>query len=632
MSGQLGEDFFLPGVGAGQQLLPCRSHGQHRAARVVGHASLEVAVVDGLGDEAACAGAVDAELVGDIGYGYGRVVAGSAVDSVKHQDVSYSALFAREVLGHLQDPASRPEPHKLEQRWPTSGVGPMRTGRHVCPVTASRCLAHLWPRSLCVRFARISVCEVHTSPVSLAAGSASRRQTELAFAALLIGMLMAQLDSTVVVAALPQVGLDLGSPAAVAGVTAAYLLTVTVSTPVHGALGDRLGRRAGFVLALALFAAGSMACAVAASMPALIGARALQGVGGGGLVVTAVSALGQMFDRTELARRQIWLTAVFAVSGLAGPPLGGLLAAGPGWRWIFAVNLPLCVLALLLGRALPSAVTGARGLANFDVAGSLLVGVAGAGVVALGSLGWAANDPATATALLVVSVVAAVLFVRMERRAASPLIPPRLFGVPALARSIGTTALSGMALFGTFAFIPLALAESTGAGTARIGTLLLALTGGWVVSTVTFSLLAKRLPRLTGWGHAALGLGVLGLALLTATLHLSTPSKVATTAVAVLALALCGAALGMSMQAYTLLGLATAPSDSFGAAMATLTFARQLGGSLGAAAFGWLLLTFTDRVMALTVVLGAAAAVCALALVVAPRRSHDPAVSDGHPG
>lgn len=145
---------------------------------------------------------------------------------------------------------------------------------------------------------------MHTSSSVGVAGAVGRLRlgpTRGAFAALILGMLMAQLDTNIVVAALPSIGADLGSPAAVAGVTAVYLLTVTISTPVHGKLGDLLGRRSVFVVSVLLFALGSLACAAAPSMAALVGARAVQGLGGGGLVVTAVSALAEMFDRDELA-------------------------------------------------------------------------------------------------------------------------------------------------------------------------------------------------------------------------------------------------------------------------------------------------------------------------------------------
>jgi MFS family permease len=171
---------------------------------------------------------------------------------------------------------------------------------------------------------------------------------------------------------------------AVAGVTAAYLLTVTVSTPVHAKLGDLLGRRPVFVIALAVFGLASLACASARSTPVLIATRALQGVGGGGLVVTAISALGEMFDRKELIRRQVWLTGVTAVSSLAGLPVGGFLAAGPGWRWVFLVNPPLCAIALVLAARGQPRRHRPGALAGFDTLGAVLIAVTGGGIVALG--------------------------------------------------------------------------------------------------------------------------------------------------------------------------------------------------------------------------------------------------------
>jgi MFS family permease len=451
--------------------------------------------------------------------------------------------------------------------------------------------------------------------------------TRAAFAALLLGMLMAQLDTMVVVAALPSIGTDLGALDAIAGVTAAYLLTVTVSTPVHGKLGDLLGRRAVFVGSVLLFAAGSVLCALAPSLPILIAARAVQGIGGGGLVVTAVSALAEMFDRAELIRRQIWLTGTFAISALAGPPLGGLLAAGPGWEWIFLVNLPVCAIALALGiPRLPSRRRGS-GLAGFDLAGTALIVVAGSAVVSLGSAADLAGSPIWAPLLLAVTVLAAVAFVQVERRAAAPVIPPLLLAVPALARSISATGLTGIALFGTFTFIPLAVATGTGADTAGTATLLLALTGGQLLVILTFSVLARRWARMVAWGRLGLAMGIVGLALLAALPHLRPAGPVVATATAVAGMALAGAALGLSMQAYTLLGQASAPRDSIGATMATLTFARQLGGSLGAAALGWLLLTITDQPTALTVVLTAAAAALTVGLLAAPRRHHEDALT-----
>ncbi len=469
---------------------------------------------------------------------------------------------------------------------------------------------------------------MHTVPIVTApppeSPRARTRAVQFAFIALLLGMLMAQLDTNVVVAALPSIGAGLGDPSGVAGVTAVYLLTVTVSTPVHGKLGDLLGRRFIFVLSVILFALGSLACSAAPSLPALIAARAFQGVGGGGLVVTAISALGEMFDRDERVKRQIWLTGVLAMSSLVGPPLGGFVASGPGWRWIFLVNPPICIAALILGsRGLPGQHrTGA--LRGFDTLGAALIAAAGGGVVTLGSSQTVATSPVWAPLVLAAVLLCLLAFIHVERHVVSPLIPPSLFSSSDLARSIAVTGLTGIALFGTFTFIPLAITAGTGATNGQVGTLLLALTLGQLAVMTTFSFLARRYPQMTAWGRLGLSMGVVGLLLIAAVPVLPVGTKPLATGLAIAGMALAGAALGLSMQAYTLLAQNTASRDSFGAAMGTLTFARQLGGSLGAAAFGWLLLTVPNRDTALAIILAAAAAVVAVSALIAPPAPTEP--------
>ncbi|MEV0143749.1 MULTISPECIES: MFS transporter [unclassified Nonomuraea] len=461
---------------------------------------------------------------------------------------------------------------------------------------------------------------MHTSTRTVTARPS--RGTRLAFAALLLGMLMAQLDTTIVVAALPSITSDLEAGSAVAGVTAVYLLTVTVSTPVHGRLGDLLGRRALFRGTLALFALGSLGCALAPSMPMLVAARAVQGIGGGGLVVTAISALAQLFAREEMVRRQGYLTGVLALSALAGPPLGGLLAAGPGWRWIFLVNLPLCAAAALLSPGVPGKPRHQAGV-TFDRTGTLLITAGGSGVVALGASESLAHNAPGAAAVLVAVAGCAGAFLRVERRAAAPLIPPSLFRDRGVARSIASTGLAGIALFGTFPFIPLAVQEGTGADSGTTGLLLLALTGGQLAATITFSVLARRRPAMPRWGYLALAMGAAGMTALAVLPALHGAPRPLGLVVATAGMALAGAALGLSMQAYTLIAQGRARPDQIGATMGTLTFARQLGGSLGTAVFGWLLLTAPAERTGLIIALAAAAACLVAALLVAPRPTDD---------
>jgi MFS family permease len=423
----------------------------------------------------------------------------------------------------------------------------------------------------------------------------------LAFVAVLLGMSMAQLDTTVVIAALPALDRELGAGSAIIGVSGAYLLTVTVATPILGRFGDLYGRRVVFLGSIAVFAVGSAACAAAPGIEVLIAARALQGIGGSGLIVGAISALGELFDKTELIRRQGWQTTLFAVSSLGGPPLGGLLSSGPGWRWIFLLNLPVCLLALGFGaRGLPGAAGGTR--ERFDIRGSLLVAVAGTAVVALGSVGSLARSPLWTPLLLAVAVLSGAGFAAVQRRSASPLIPPKVFADRVVARSVLATALSGLALFGTFTYISLVIASVLGGDPARTGLLLTAMTAGQLAVSASFAVLARRWPRMVPWGRLGCALGVAGLTLLA----LSTQ-----VAVLIAGLVLVGASFGLCTSAYTLLGQSRAERDVLGSTMGAFSFARQAGGVLGAALFGWLAVLITGSLgrAGLTVIfLGAALA------------------------
>ncbi|HEY4456255.1 MAG TPA: MFS transporter, partial [Pseudonocardiaceae bacterium] len=398
-----------------------------------------------------------------------------------------------------------------------------------------------------------------------------------AFAALLLGMLMASLDTNVVVAALPTIAGNLGRGDAVGGVTSACLLTVAVTTPLHGNLSDRWGRRRTFTTSVVIFAISSLACALAPSMIALIAARAAQGIGASGLIVAAVATMTQLFDRAELVRRQGWLTAVFAASSIGGAPLGGLLTAVAGWRVIFLINLPISAIALLLGiGSIPGRVSDAP-RRRFDVPGAVLVAVVGGAIVVLGSSPALAHSPLWISVLSGGAMVAAVLFVLVERRAAAPLLPPALFADAGMRRTVAVTALSGIALFGSFSYVPLVI----GADPARTGLLLLPMSIGQLVVTSGFAVLTRRKPRIAAWGRLGLALGVIGLLGVAAIPLLGLP-------VGLIGLACSGAALGLAMQAYTLIAQARVAPEFAGAGMAALTFARQLGGSLGIAVFGWI--------------------------------------------
>ncbi|MGW5717335.1 MFS transporter [Amycolatopsis sp. NPDC003865] len=443
----------------------------------------------------------------------------------------------------------------------------------------------------------------------------------LAFAGLLLGMAMAQLDGLIVTAALPSIGADLHARTGLVAVTAAGLLTLTVATPLHGRLGDLHGRRISFAGSVLVFAAASAWCAAASGLGSLVAARALQGLGGSGLVVTAMSALGELFDRDELLRRQGWQTAVFAAATLGGPPLGGLLAAGPGWRWIFLVNLPLCVPALFLGlRGLPA--KSLRSSEKFDVGSSLLLVAAGSAVVALGTVDALAHSPLWTPVLAGTAVVAGFLFVRRQRRTTSPLISPKVFADGVLARAVVVNGLAGAALYGTFTYV--ALVAALGADPAVTGLLLIAMTAGQLALSASFAALARRHPEMPVWGRFGCFLGTAGLATVAVAAALGgSPWLLAPGLFAI------GAAFAVCTSAYTVLGQTRARRDLLGVTLGSLTFARQAGGLAGAAAFGWLALATTGGLGAagLTVVFGAAAALMLVACVTSPAVTSSEAVS-----
>ncbi|ASR35201.1 MFS transporter [Prauserella marina] len=445
---------------------------------------------------------------------------------------------------------------------------------------------------------------------------ALERSRGIAFAAALTGMFMAQLDGTITIAALPAIAADLSAGSGIVGVSTAYLLTVTVATPCYGALGDRYGRRAVFGFALAVFAAGSLACALAPGIGWLVAARAVQGLGGSGLIVTSMSALGELFDKNELVRRQGWSTAVLAASSLGGPALGGVLAADPGWRWIFLANLPLCVLAAIAGvKSLPARRGAAKG--RFDVAGSLLIVVAGSALVALGGADGLARSPLWTPVLVVLTVVAGAGFVRVQRRSAHPLIAPSVFASAFLTRAVSVNAVAGVALYGTFTFVALVVASHTGGEAALTGLLLIVLMGGQLLASASFSVLARKLPDLTGWGRFGCAIGVAGLSLVA----IAAGTAGAPTVLLAAGLALTGASFGVCTAAYTLLAQTAAAPALLGATSATFVFGRQAGGVAGTALFGWLALLVAGDFSAagLTAVFAAAAVLMLAATLVSPR-------------
>ena len=411
-----------------------------------------------------------------------------------------------------------------------------------------------------------------------------RRGAFVALLALLLGMLLAQLDQNVVATALPTIVGDLGGLSYFAWVTTAYILAVGVTTPLYGKLGDLHGRKPLFLFAIAAFLLGSALCGVAQTMGQLVAFRVLQGVGGSGLIVSAITIYADLFGPEDRARYAGFFGALFVVSSVAGPLLGGVLTDTLGWRWVFYVNVPVGALAFAIAAfalRLPRTHSGEE-RPRLDYAGAgLLAGLATCVVLLTtwGGTRFAWGSPIVA-GLCAGAVALLVAWVFVERSATEPVVPPRLFGDRTFSVATAVTFLGGFSLFGGVFFVPLFLQFVSGASATDSGLLLLPLTGGVLVVSLFAGPLIVRLGGVRWFGVAGMSASALGVWLFS-TLGPDTGRVLSGTY-----LVLIGVGFGLVMQVYTLAVQNTAASRDMGSAVSTLTFARQIGGAIGASTFG----------------------------------------------
>jgi EmrB/QacA subfamily drug resistance transporter len=270
------------------------------------------------------------------------------------------------------------------------------------------------------------------------------------FGGLMLVLLMAALDQTIVSTALPTIVGDLGGLNHISWVVTAYLLAQTAVTPVYGKLGDMYGRKVVLQAGLVVFLLGSALCGLSQSLTELIAFRALQGLGGGGLIVSAQAAIGDVVSPRERGRYQGYFGAVFGIASVIGPLLGGFLTTNLTWRWIFYVNLPIGVLAFaVLAATLPARTE--RVQRRIDYMGAGLLASALAAIVLLTTLGGTsyAWDSAFIVGLGVAAVVLLIAFVVVERRAPEPVLPMRLFRNRVFSVTAGIGFVVGFALFGS---------------------------------------------------------------------------------------------------------------------------------------------------------------------------------------
>jgi EmrB/QacA subfamily drug resistance transporter len=428
----------------------------------------------------------------------------------------------------------------------------------------------------------------------------THRQILVVFSGLLLVMLLAALDSTIVATALPTIVGELGGLAHLSWVVTAYLLAQTIVTPLYGKLGDLYGRKRVLQAAIVLFLAGSALCGMSASMNQLIAFRALQGIGGGGLLVTTQAIVGDLVSPRERGRYQGIFGAGFGLASLLGPLIGGYFTTHWTWRWIFYINLPLGVFALAVLRAtLPAAVRPAR--PKLDYAGAGLLAVALAGIILTTDLGgtafpWASLPVVAAGA---VSLLALAGFVAVESRAAEPVLPLRLFASRDFTVAAVLGFIVGFSLFGAVAYVPVFLQVVTGASPTASGLQMVPMMAGMLATSIGAGQFVSRTGRYRALPIAGLGIisaGMFGVTLLSA--HSGTGAVVG-------AMLVVGVGLGLVLQVLVIAVQNAVDHRDLGVATSGATLFRLIGGSLGTAALG---VVFASRLAAaLTGVAGAEA-------------------------
>jgi EmrB/QacA subfamily drug resistance transporter len=414
-----------------------------------------------------------------------------------------------------------------------------------------------------------------------ASNTASTRPPLAILLALALGVLLAALDQTIVATALPTVAGDLGGLSDLAWVVTAYLVAETVSMPLYGKLGDVVGRKRVLIVAIVLFLAGSTLSGLATSMTELAGFRALQGLGAGGLIVTAMAVIAELVAPRERARYMGMIGGVFAMASVAGPLAGGLLVDQLSWRFIFYVNLPVGAAALaVIAAKLPAQARGER--RPVDVVGAALLTVAAASVVLVSSWGGTqyAWDSPTILALGAIAAAAVTAFVAQERRAADPVLPLSLFAN----RAFWSTGLSGflvgMSMFGAVTFLPLYLQIVDGASATTAGLRMLPFVVGAMLANAISGRIISKVDRYKPYPVAGAGLMVAGMLLL------SGLDEHSSAVLAALDMVVIGIGVGLVMQVVILVAQNHAPRRHIGVATSTVTFARSIGATVGVAIFG----------------------------------------------
>lgn len=420
------------------------------------------------------------------------------------------------------------------------------------------------------------------SPKDSAHAPLAERAVRTIVAGVLLSVFLAALDQTIVATALPTIAAEFKGVDHLSWVVSGYLLAATVATPIYGKLGDLYGRRTLLTVAISVFVAASVLSALSRGMSELIAARALQGLGAGGLMTLSQAVIGEVVAPRERGKYQAYFAAVFASSSVGGPIVGGLFVDFLSWRWVFWINLPLGAAALALCRYALRRLPVRRHQARIDYAGALLL-TGGVGALML-VLAWGGNLFAWASpAILGLGAGAAVflaVFAWWERKTPEPLLPLHLFANPVFRSAGGIIFFAAMAMMGSIAFLPLYLQLAAGASASNAGLLLIPMTLGIVGgSTVSGRVMMRtgryKLLPIAGMALSSAGYGAFAFtaAAYSEALHIGIMAAI-------------GAGIGMVFPVVTISVQNAVPARNLGIATSANGLARSLGGAIGVAILG----------------------------------------------
>ncbi|MHA7956187.1 MDR family MFS transporter [Streptomyces sp. L500] len=409
----------------------------------------------------------------------------------------------------------------------------------------------------------------------------------VAIGALLLGMLLAALDQTIVSTALPTIVSDLGGLEHLSWVVTAYMLASTAATPLWGKLGDQYGRKKLFQTAIVIFLIGSALCGLARNMPELIGFRALQGLGGGGLMVLSMAIVGDIVPPRDRGRYQGLFGAVFGGTSVLGPLLGGLFVDHLSWRWVFYVNLPIGVVALAVIAAVLH-IPASRVPHRIDYLGTFLIAAVAVCLVLMTSLG-GTSYPWSSWRIIGLGVVGVALllpFVLVERRAAEPVLPLGLFRIHTFALCSVIGFVVGFAMFGSMTYLPTFLQVVHGVSPTLSGVHMLPMVAGLLIASTGSGQIVSRTGRYKVFPIAGTAVMTIGLLLL----HRLDPAV--STAMMSTYFFVFGFGLGLVMQVLVLIVQNSVGYQDLGVATSGATFFRSIGASFGVSIFGTI---FTNK-------------------------------------